>query len=403
MGWTVLYLAFGLVALWLLGEVLLQYKARLRWRVLAFCGFLGVVLGVLIQSVAVIALGAVAFATGQSLVTLSFRKGFSTGWAIGGKPGTSRRRRAIQPMDPVAEDEYDEYGNPPPPPAPPAAPQGPDRDARDGYGDDGYARRDDDGYGTAGDDPYANGAYGDDGYPRPAHQGAPATPPGGYGQDDYPRQDAPGGDGYRQDGGYGREEYPGTPDRGYEDGGRYPERDGYPAPAQASGYGPGQGGEGYPERGDHSPYGDYRGTGEQYPGGYDDGGYGNGGPGTGDARAGGAADGSGGYSPYSDPYVGGGGYPDPTTQGYGTQYPPPGGYEGRNDGFDGGYPEQQGPWPPPGPYYQETPPGGVWVPQQRDTVMPEEYPQAQDYGQRQGRQHQQGHQQQGYNYDEQRY
>jgi hypothetical protein len=35
MGWTVLYIAFGIVALWLLGEVLLQYKARLRWRLLA--------------------------------------------------------------------------------------------------------------------------------------------------------------------------------------------------------------------------------------------------------------------------------------------------------------------------------------------------------------------------------
>ncbi len=32
MGWTVLHIAFGVVALWLLGEVLLQYKARLRWR-----------------------------------------------------------------------------------------------------------------------------------------------------------------------------------------------------------------------------------------------------------------------------------------------------------------------------------------------------------------------------------
>ncbi|MET7317817.1 hypothetical protein ABZX83_21070, partial [Streptomyces thermoviolaceus] len=31
MGWAVLYIAFGVVALWLLGEVLLQYKARLRW------------------------------------------------------------------------------------------------------------------------------------------------------------------------------------------------------------------------------------------------------------------------------------------------------------------------------------------------------------------------------------
>ncbi|OKK08336.1 hypothetical protein AMK26_04810 [Streptomyces sp. CB03234] len=94
MGWTVLYIAFGVVALWLLGEVLLQYKARLRWRLLAFAGFLGVVLGVLLPSVPVIAAGAIAFAIGQTYVTLSFRRGFSTGWALGGRPGASRRRRA---------------------------------------------------------------------------------------------------------------------------------------------------------------------------------------------------------------------------------------------------------------------------------------------------------------------
>ncbi|MFJ8665810.1 hypothetical protein [Streptomyces sp. NPDC093600] len=94
MGWTVLYIAFGVVALWLLGEVLLQYKARLRWRVLAFCGFLGVVFGVLLSSVPVIIAGAVAFAVGQTYVTLSFRRGFSTGWALGGRPGASRRRRS---------------------------------------------------------------------------------------------------------------------------------------------------------------------------------------------------------------------------------------------------------------------------------------------------------------------
>lgn len=82
MGWTVLYIAFGIVALWLLGEVLLQYKARLRWRLLAFAGFLGVVIGVLIPAVSVIALGAVAFATGQTFVTLSFRRGFAAGWAV---------------------------------------------------------------------------------------------------------------------------------------------------------------------------------------------------------------------------------------------------------------------------------------------------------------------------------
>ncbi|GGT95072.1 hypothetical protein [Streptomyces violascens] len=94
MGWTVLYIAFAIVALWLLGEVLLQYKARLRWRLLAFTGFVGVVLGVLIPSVFVIILGAIAFAVGQVYVTLSFRRGFSTGWALGGRPGASRRRRA---------------------------------------------------------------------------------------------------------------------------------------------------------------------------------------------------------------------------------------------------------------------------------------------------------------------
>ncbi|WP_406057698.1 hypothetical protein OG462_13650 [Streptomyces sp. NBC_01077] len=99
MGWTVLYIAFGVVALWLLGEVLLQYKARLRWRVLAFGGFLGVVLGVLLPSVAVIIVGAVAFAVGQTYVTLSFRRGFSTGWAIGGSPGASRRRRSGAPAE----------------------------------------------------------------------------------------------------------------------------------------------------------------------------------------------------------------------------------------------------------------------------------------------------------------
>ncbi|MEU5435806.1 hypothetical protein AB0G73_20850 [Streptomyces sp. NPDC020719] len=94
MGWAVLYIAFGVVALWLLGEVLLQYKARLRWRLLAFAGFMGVVLGVLLPSVFVIIVGAIAFAVGQTYVTLSFRRGFSTGWAVGGRPGASRRRRA---------------------------------------------------------------------------------------------------------------------------------------------------------------------------------------------------------------------------------------------------------------------------------------------------------------------
>ncbi|MFJ9036300.1 hypothetical protein ACIRF8_06890 [Streptomyces sp. NPDC102406] len=101
MGWAVLYVAFGLVALWLLGEVLLQYKARLRWRLLAFVGFLGVVLGVLMPSVLVIAAGAVAFAIGQTYVTLSFRSGFAAGWALKNTPGggtdSGRKRRRKEP------------------------------------------------------------------------------------------------------------------------------------------------------------------------------------------------------------------------------------------------------------------------------------------------------------------
>ncbi|GGW67429.1 hypothetical protein GCM10010503_50810 [Streptomyces lucensis JCM 4490] len=110
MGWTVLYIAFGGVALWLLGEVLLQYKARLRWRLLAFAGFLGVVLGVLMPSVIVIGLGAIAFAIGQTYVTLSFRRGFAAGWAVKrpeeGAPaagGSKRRRGRADRHDPVLE------------------------------------------------------------------------------------------------------------------------------------------------------------------------------------------------------------------------------------------------------------------------------------------------------------
>ncbi|MFD5391344.1 hypothetical protein ACFWMG_41800 [Streptomyces sp. NPDC127074] len=101
MGWTVLYIAFGVVALWLLGEVLLQYKARLRWRLLAFVGFLGVVVGVLMPSVPVIGVGAIAFAIGQTYVTLSFRRGFAAGWALsGGLPGLlGREERGPRPDD----------------------------------------------------------------------------------------------------------------------------------------------------------------------------------------------------------------------------------------------------------------------------------------------------------------
>ncbi|GGJ25114.1 SCO2102 family sporulation regulator [Streptomyces brasiliensis] len=105
MGLTVLYIAFGVVALWLLGEVLLQYKARLRWRLVAFAGFLGVVLGVLSHSVVVIGVGAAAFVVGQTYVTLSFRRGFEAGWAVNrpGADGSKRRRGEPDYQDPTLE------------------------------------------------------------------------------------------------------------------------------------------------------------------------------------------------------------------------------------------------------------------------------------------------------------
>ncbi|MER5887687.1 hypothetical protein ABT160_28055 [Streptomyces sp. NPDC001941] len=174
MGWTVLYIAFGIVALWLLGEVLLQYKARLRWRLLAFTGFLGVVLGVLLPSVVVIVLGAVAFAVGQTYVTLSFRKGFSTGWALGGRPGASRRRRAggraageRAPQLEVTELSYDGEG---------AAGTAP-------------ARADDEGAAVhtpqpMPDDTGQYGIYGNAPYETPGHGGDYGQPAQGHGQGD---------------------------------------------------------------------------------------------------------------------------------------------------------------------------------------------------------------------------
>jgi hypothetical protein len=102
MGYTVLYIAFGIVALWLLGEVLLQDKARLRWRVLAFAGFLGVAVGAVLSQVVVIVLGVAAFGVGQAFVTLSHRRGFSTGWVLGGRPNSSRRRKGGGTAQPAA-------------------------------------------------------------------------------------------------------------------------------------------------------------------------------------------------------------------------------------------------------------------------------------------------------------
>ncbi|MFI6941042.1 hypothetical protein ACIBI4_17340 [Streptomyces sp. NPDC050418] len=277
MGWTVLYIAFGLVALWLLGEVLLQYKARLRWRLLAFGGFLCVVLGVLIPSVYVIGAGAVAFAIGQTYVTLSFRRGFSTGWAIGGNPGESRRRKGVPEQDPtleVSDLEYDEeYG----------------RDQRDA----GYDRGRDAGYDRdgrdAGDD--RDAGY-DDGY-APQQPSVYATEP---------MPDDTGTYGVYSDQGYAQQQ---------------------PAAASADSSSYGYGG-----------YDDVYSQQQNY--GYD--------PQTAQQS----------YAAYSDPYIG--------QQSYDTgQYDTYGGQQSYDTGQYATYGGQQG-----GGYGDNTPPGGVWVPQQRN-------------------------------------
>lgn len=253
MGWTVLYIAFGCVALWLLGEVLLQYKARLRWRLLAFGGFLGVVIGVLLPSVVVIGIGAIAFATGQTYVTLSFRRGFSTGWALGGQPGLSKRRKtsprgAEASADPTLQVSDLEYGQ--------AGPAGPPPEAAPGTGV--YAPE------PLPDDTGQYGIYSDTAYDQQS-----AMADSGYGYDTY----------------------------------------------ATAGYDPQQ------------PYA-YGETGQQQ------------------------------YAAYSDPYIG--------TQTYGGQQS----YDTYGDQ------QQYAPYPAADPYgtgagtYSETPPGGVWVPQQRGAEDP---------------------------------
>lgn len=107
LAWLALYAMFGLVALWLLWEVLMQYKAPLRWRALAFVGFLCVVLGVLMPSVAVIGVGVVVFALGQTKVTLSYRSGFSDGWAM------NKRGEGEEDGDGYDEGAYDARQAPP--------------------------------------------------------------------------------------------------------------------------------------------------------------------------------------------------------------------------------------------------------------------------------------------------
>ncbi|GGV25828.1 hypothetical protein GCM10010495_47040 [Kitasatospora herbaricolor] len=81
-GYLLLYAALAVVALWLVAELLLQNRAPLHWRAVALGGFLGVVAGMAVRSVLVIAAGAVLFAVGQVFVTLSVKRGFRGGWSL---------------------------------------------------------------------------------------------------------------------------------------------------------------------------------------------------------------------------------------------------------------------------------------------------------------------------------
>ncbi|CAL9588189.1 hypothetical protein [Streptomyces sp. Tu 3180] len=279
MGWTVLYIAFGIVALWLLGEVLLQYKARLRWRLLAFAGFLGVVIGVLIPSVVVIGLGAAAFAVGQTYVTLSFRRGFASGWAVNA------------PMLAAAKGRRGDRGRQEP------TLEVSGLEASGGHGDEGADHRGDRaGHGT--DDDYDHDDVFTPARPdRPAADGTAVYEP-------QPMPDDTGSYGVYGDTGYSG-----------------PSQDQYAAAAQGAD-------QGYAY--------DYSGYGQQQ--GYD-------------------ATGQQQYAAYSDPYVG--------TQTYGGA------------SYDAGYADPQqygqqayGQDQYAGTYGGETPPGGLWVPQQRTTDDP---------------------------------
>ncbi|MFD3488112.1 hypothetical protein [Streptomyces sp. NPDC058665] len=328
MGWTVLYIAFGIVALWLLGEVLLQYKARLRWRLLAFIGFAGVVLGVLLASVPVIAVGAIAFAVGQTYVTLSFRRGFSTGWAIGGSPGASRRRRAgggegddREPSLEVSDLEYQPVAAGP---AEAAAPV-PDEPPYTASVYEPEPMPDETGqYGVYTDAAYQATQYGD----YDPYHGYDAT----TGQDAYAGHDAYAGQGQGPQDGYGASEVYAAPDP-YASQGQdvYGGQDAYGAQQDPYAAQNGQGGQ----------Y-DY-GTGQQQYAAYND-------PYSGAATGGdsyGAYDSYGGQQQYADPSAG--------QNGQSAQ------------------PE----------YGAETPPGGVWVPQQREgenvPPMPQQAPQQYGY------------------------
>ncbi|WP_431782233.1 hypothetical protein [Streptomyces chumphonensis] len=370
MGWTVLYILFGVVALWLLGEVLLQYKARLRWRLTAFFGFLTVVLGVLLGSVPVIALGTAAFAVGQFLVTLSFRRGFDHGWALENVPGTRRRRAkdgsdsdappqpadappvlevseleetAAYRMEPLPEEDTGQYGVY-------------DRDGADGgdgLGGEAGRREQPEAapYAAAPPDPYATpGGYGYDGgyesgYGYDGGYGTPyGTPQGPSGAPD-PLGDS--GEHRYANAGYAQDvpDFPADPYTGdHRDDRSY--GGGYPTPAPQS------------ETGAYASYASYDG-------------YQSDGGGQGDLYGYPAPPAPGGYDPL--------GGPDPLG-GLGAQ----GGYP--SGGYDsGGYETYGYPTAPPAQEpaaygrYPEEPGSWAEVPHQRDAAAPHAAPEQQPY------------------------
>ncbi|MEV0846850.1 hypothetical protein AB0J21_13415 [Streptomyces sp. NPDC049954] len=364
MGWAVLYLAFAVVALWLLGEVLLQYKARLRWRLLAFGGFLLVVLGVLLPSVVVIALGAIAFATGQTLVTLSFRRGFAAGWALGGKPGASKRRRdgagrpALEVSDLRLEDEGPEAAS-----ASTGAQDSRDK-ASDGF--EGTAVLE-----SVPASPAFTGTPGQAPFPASAETSG-QEPFAAFG-------DTSGQESFAAFGDTSGQEYFAAPEE--TSGHEQAAASAYdPAPYVAASYDTGSFGTASPfgesfaatSQGDTGgyaqvPYGSYD-TGTYATGGYD-----NGAPGPGDTWGGeqtqhGYAQP---YAAYGDPYTTGAQGYDP---GQSAQDP----YA--TTGYGYGYPAEAAPGPE-ATYATDTPPGGVWVPQQRAGAEPGQQPYVQYPGQ----------------------
>ncbi|GAA2599771.1 hypothetical protein [Streptomyces axinellae] len=357
MGWTVLYIAFGIVALWLLGEVLLQYKARLRYRLLAFVGFLGVVVGAVIPSVIVIGIGIAAFATGQTYVTLSYRRGFSTGWALGGRPGSSRRRRpsgAAPKADPSLEVSDLQAHDPGAAPVPDPS----DDHGSAGYQAEGQYTPEPQGYGASAVE--ETQVYGMSAVEETQVYGMSAVEETqAYAYADSAETQAP-----YQD--------PQQDSSSYQDPSAYQDSSQGPTPyaaeaaqqyaqAETQQYAPyADPYLGYDHQGEPAP--PPAGAQQQQPS-YD---YGYGDYGSGDYADSGLGTGGLGSAGYDGGDYNSGGDPN---SGYG------GGDNsaGPGEGYGGyGYPGQDQLAPQP-PYYTDlpdTPPGGVWVPQQRDTDAP---------------------------------